>query len=88
MSKLQIKALILKTVNRSSGVKAAQLVVDVTREVPTISHEDFTEALDELTNAKELVRIKYVVPNMSYREKEIFFPAGTRFSFEGSSLDL
>lgn len=75
----ELKKAILDTVNTSTGINGVQLVMTVMNHVgPTsFEHDEFHLAINRLVNEKQVVELEYVLPNMEYRVKSMYFPKGT-----------
>lgn len=75
MSIADVKSKILSIVNAKQGCKAMELVAPLVAELRGEFYLDvFSEAIDELVSEGSIVRIRYVLESMDYREKEIYLP--------------
>ena len=80
MTKEELKLLIVKTINESTGIKAMELIPEIFRVAKESSksvNEDILGCLEELVLENRIMEIEYVLPQMSYRIKSIYFPIGT-----------
>jgi hypothetical protein len=74
---------IVNTVKLRAGIKAVDLVLAVmefTNPVMLVQHE-YESALAEAIASGEIIEVDYVLPEMDYRTKSIYFPKGTTFEF-------
>lgn len=65
---------ILERVEALQGVKAVALVSEP--EMAVI--DDLPQKLEDLVKDGQLVEVEYVLPNMSWRAKSFYLPAGTK----------
>lgn len=77
----QIKQIIKNIVNLRPGIGNVQLVLDVMTVVNPVClfENQYQEELKSLIENKEILEIEYIRPNMDYRIKSVYFPAGTKF---------
>jgi len=68
---------ILKLVNESTGIKATELVARMDDE----NLLDFQEVVNKLVKEDKIIEMEYTVPNLSWRLKSMYFPAGSMFKF-------
>ncbi len=78
---IQLKEIILRKVNNSTGIKAVELTLAVMSEINPLIFEakTYISELDELVKNGEILELEYTLPNMDYRIKSIYFPKGTIF---------
>lgn len=76
---MTIKELILKTVNEHQGIKAVELVVEVSQQSADFPFDmnQYENSLMELINDNEIVEIEYTLPSMDYRVKSLYLPKDT-----------
>lgn len=74
-----MKEIITNIVNSSQGIKAVELVLKVMEEINPVKFDEkeYNKCLTELINNKEIVEIEYILHQMDYRIKSIYFPKGT-----------
>lgn len=83
MSIVNVKSKILSIVNEKSGCKALELVPQCVAELrDEFDFDVFSDAIDELVSEGNIVRIRYVLESMDYREKEIYLPKCRSVIFE------
>lgn len=74
--------LILKIVNDSSGIKAVELVLEVIGEdsLQNFNYYFYRQILKGLIDRGEILELEYILPQINYRTKSIFFPKGTKIA--------
>jgi hypothetical protein len=74
-----MREVILQMVNAHQGIKGVDLALKVMSEInPAVFNiEEYWEALFSLTISKEIVEVEYILPQLTYRVKSIYFPKGT-----------
>lgn len=88
ISKEILSLVVLNIVNDSTGVKATELVASVVEKVLRdesaktereyrIDFDMIAPVIHELVTKGEILEVEYVVPNMNYRIKSMYFPKGT-----------
>jgi len=77
MTKQEAKTALVEKVAFYQGIKAVQLVADLT---PDLIDFDIPLLLEELVSENKLIEIEYALPNMNWRLKSFYFPAGTAIS--------
>lgn len=77
---MDLKEAILSTIKSIPGIKGVDLVLNVMGQInPTrFNDQEYFMALDELLKREEIVEVEYMLPDMEYRIKSIYFPKGTR----------
>jgi len=75
-----LKQAIINIVLNKQGCKATELPVEIAVEHPELLSQldNVIEVLDELVEEGNLVEVEYVLPNMNYRIKSVYFPKGTQ----------
>lgn len=77
-SQVSIRDTILATVNTQQGIKAVELVLNV---LGSLGHafddREYLLELSRLIQEGEVIEFEYVLPNLDYRIKSIYFPKGT-----------
>lgn len=70
---------ILKIINSRQGIKGVDLVLALMERIgPTmLKYQEFDSALVELIKEGEVVELEYVLPQMEYRIKSMYFPKNT-----------
>lgn len=43
--------------------------------------KEYNRSLCDLLNTREVIEIEYILPQMDYRIKSMYFPKGTQFKF-------
>ena len=78
-TEVSLRKVILVLVNANQGLKAVELVCKVMGVInPLMFREmDYNSELEKLVKEGELVQIEYVLPQLNYRVKTIYFPKGT-----------
>ena len=77
------KEAILTSINTHQGIKAVELVLDVLRlSNPFLDGEEYHKELESLVESGEIVELEYVLPQMGYRAKSIYFLKGTTFPIQ------
>ena len=74
------KEAILTSVNTRQGITAVELVLNCMSFIGPSQFEEveYTFQLAELVSNKEIVELEYILPQMDYRIKSIYFPKGTK----------
>lgn len=70
----------LEIIKNSTGIKSVELALKVMAEIgpSKFDTDKFQLTLAQLVNGREIIEVEYVLPNVSYRTKAIYFPKGTR----------
>lgn len=70
---------ILTTVNTRQGINGVHLVLNVMSIVGPmkLENDEYNQELEKLVESGEIVELEYVLPQMDYRIKSIYFPKGT-----------
>lgn len=78
---MTLREAILISVNSHQGVKGVDLVLNVMGIIGPfkVNHEELVSELAQLVLNKEIVELEYILPQMDYRIKSIYFPKGTTF---------
>lgn len=76
---MTIKELISKTVNEHQGIKAVELVVEVSQQSADYPFDmnEYEKSLMELIEEDEIVEVEYTLPSMDYRVKSLYLPKDT-----------
>lgn len=78
-----VREIILSVVNSKQGVKAVTLVLDVLSNTGfTISNTEYELELNKLVQEGEIIELEYILPEMNYRIKSIYFPKETKFQLK------
>jgi hypothetical protein len=85
---IPVRDIILRMVSSHQGIKGVDLALKVMGEVNPVvfSIEEYWEELHSLIDCKEIVEVIYILPNMTYRVKSMYFPKGTEVY--GNYLDF
>jgi len=81
MNKDKIKETIVQIITDSTGIKATELAIKIVEKtIPeSITADMITNCIGELVKEHKIHEIAFVLPQMSYRIKSIYFPIGTTF---------
>jgi len=75
---MTIKETVKEIVNKSQGLKAVELSMRVLTETKyDVKSEDIIKTIEDLVREGEIVELEYILPQMDYRIKSIYFPKGT-----------
>lgn len=76
-----LRQTIVEIVQRKPGINGVNLVLDTMTAVNPVRFAEGTyqDTLQSLLDTGEIVEIEYVIPDMSYRVKSLYFPKGTTF---------
>lgn len=76
---MKVREAILTTVNIRQGINGVDLVLTVMGIVGPLKldNEEYNKELEALVKAAEIVELEYILPQMNYRIKSIYFPKGT-----------
>jgi len=74
---MTIKEAILDIVNSNSGIKAVDLIIEVSTVYPNLSYDEFSAEIAKLIHEEGIIELEYTLPDMYYRIKSIYFPKGT-----------
>lgn len=78
---VEVKDWVRKVVNESNGIKAidlrSRMIIEDEGQFPTIDECD--RIIQELVDSGEIVELEFIVQQMDYRIKSMYFPKGTRF---------
>ena len=81
---MDICSLICEIVNENPGINAIELTAKILKltleRLGTIPNMDFMEAIDRAVFTKHILEVEYVTPQMNYRIKSLYFPAGTEIT--------
>jgi len=79
MTKFSLREAILTAVNTRNGINGVDLVLDCMGLVsPWFDNKDYIFQLAELVSSGEIVELEFILPQMDYRLKSIYFPKGTK----------
>lgn len=70
----QAKQVLVDKIVGLQGLKATELATEVAVELQEF---DVPKLLDELVAEKRIIEIQYTLPDMNWRHKSFYFPAGT-----------
>ena len=79
--KPSIRTVILNIVNSHSGINSVNLVLEIMSLIIT-DRIDYISEIEKLVKEKEIVELEYIVPQLNYRIKSIYFPKGTLIGAE------
>lgn len=81
VTKLHLREELLHLINTNTGINGVNLVLRVMGKLgPTsFEHETFQEIIEELVKEGEVTELEYILPQMDYRMKSMYFPKGTKF---------
>jgi len=80
----ELKEILKGEINKSNGLKMAELIVLMPREVITKSCvDDIYLAIEQLVKEKEIIEIEFTLPNMSYKIKSFLLPKDTELCISG-----
>lgn len=80
----KLKEAILRIVESHPGINSVKLVTDVAGIInpAEVDAEIYNAILNKLIKDKDILELEYILPDMSYRLKSIYFPKGTEFILE------
>lgn len=75
-----MKDLIIQFIESSSGLKEVELVMKLMTKISPskFNVNEFYKIVGGMILANEIVRVEYILPNMDYRVKSMYFPKGTK----------
>jgi hypothetical protein len=84
---MSYKDLIIGKVNASTGIKSVDLALAVMDLVNPVkfNHEEYSNALSDAVERSEIVEMEFILPQIDYRTKSIYFPRGTKFGVLNAS---
>ena len=88
-SKRLVKAKLINLITEKLGSKGVVLIADLINqattdeEVENIAKADVPQLLEDLVLENKIAEIEYVLPDMPYRTKSFFLPAGTKIKVRG-----
>lgn len=70
---------IIEIIESNPGIKSVELVAKIATEIKDEipNGKSISEILDELVENKSIIEVEYILPNINYRIKSIYFPKGT-----------
>lgn len=68
---------VLTLIQDKAPIKAVDLALEIAKHRHGIGERDITETLERLVSAGLVKEVEYVLPNMAYRVKSMYFPEGT-----------
>jgi hypothetical protein len=76
----ELRKAIVDCINQNHGIKAVKLAMNVMSVInPQRFHaEDYHKEIDSLVADGEIIELEYMVPEIEYRIKSIYFPKGTK----------
>ena len=81
MTRQEIKDAIVERVTANQGMKATQLAAEADLAIEANPFmDDIPEMYEELVREGRLLEIEYVLPNLPFRTKSFYLPAGTTIS--------
>jgi hypothetical protein len=79
-----MRDVIRKIVNENSGIKNVELVIKVAQSLieEDIEFEprDLIIQIESLVKEGEIVELEFILPDMGYRVKSMYFPKGTKLT--------
>lgn len=78
-----VKDAIRKVVSEHTGIKAVELVMEVSRQVASM--DSYETELQQLIDDGEVIEVEYTLPHMDYRVKSIYFPKDTVIEIMGKA---
>lgn len=80
-SEIPLRETILALINANSGLKAVELVCKVMGVVNPLMFKniEYQDTLEQLLKEGEIVELEYILPQLNYRVKSLYFPKGTKF---------
>lgn len=77
---MKLDEVITNLVNNHQGIRATELVLATMSVMGPVNftHDEYSTAVESLVQAKEIVELEYILPQMDYRVKSIYFPKNTR----------
>jgi predicted ABC-type ATPase len=79
MTNEKLIQMVPRIVREKQGCKGVELVVGLTAENIAADKDDIDEAITTAKNRGYIIEIEYILPDMPYRIKSMFFPLGTEF---------
>jgi hypothetical protein len=76
----ELDEFIKMAVNDKGPIKGVDLALEVVKHNHGMSPSDITQAIERLVRDEEVVELEYVLPEMSYRTKSLYFPKGTKLT--------
>lgn len=78
---MTLKEAIVRTVACNPGVNNVKLAIDVmtTTSSSNFDKEAYNSILEKMVEGEEIVELDYILPEMLYRIKSLYFPKGTTF---------
>jgi ribosome biogenesis SPOUT family RNA methylase Rps3 len=78
-----MKEKILKLISENPGIKGVELAIKTITSIAEkglpINNLDFVNELEKLVHAGDIIELEYILPQMDYKIKSMFFPKGTEF---------
>lgn len=85
LGEIDLEKLIEDVVTRLAGCKGTELVGEVVAAAPgKIEGAQLLAMLESMVLRKKLVEIEYVLPDMPYRAKSFYLPAGATCTISGA----
>jgi hypothetical protein len=77
-----MREILLNMIRNNPGIRGIDLVLKIMGEVnPTrFDYDEYSRELTQLIIDDEVVEIEYILPEMEYRVKSIYFPKGTKIA--------
>jgi len=86
VDKEMLKNFVYDTVLQKQGIKAVELFTDIAAFMAKQGFWfDIEEIVNEIETEGSIIHLDYVLPNMEYRLKSMYFPKGTIFYHESFS---
>jgi hypothetical protein len=73
---------ILNGVNSHQGIKGVELVIHTMGLINPLKFDDeeYHQTVEQLIKEEEIIELEYILPQLEYRVKSLYFPKGTKFS--------
>lgn len=81
-----LEKLLVELITGFQGCKATELIVRVVSKDHKIPGEKILSTLERLVKDQKIIEVEYVLPDMDYRCKSLYFPLGTTFTIRKPNL--
>ena len=85
MTRDEAKKIIIQVITDSQGCKSVELIAKLANNCSDALEFEIPALLEELFDEKKIEEMEYILPNIPYRVKSLFFPAGTTFNYIGDA---
>lgn len=78
---ISLRNIILRLIEANQGLKAVELVCKVMGVVNPLMFDglEYQREIDRLIQEGEILEVEYILPQLNYRVKSMYFPKGTEF---------